>query len=140
MRFFYIEPEVAGGFGKNSLLDHSFKPPRVARLHCAFDGWMGDALVETFPCLIATNEAVSALKTAGLRGVEYAEVEVSTSELFRHLYPNLGLPDFEWLQVIGTAGENDFGIAPDRRFVISERALDIIRPFGLSHAEIAPFP
>ena len=146
MNYFFIEPEVAGGLGSNTILDRTTHPPRAERLHYEFEGWLGDALLEGFPCLIATEQASNALKSARATGVDYAEVEVSTSQLFRHLYPNRQLPPFVWLQIKGTAGKDDFGRHRDMRaerprnkFVISERALEILRPFGLNHADIEPY-
>lgn len=139
MNFFYTEPEVAGDLGSNTILDRSVLPPRVNRLHYEFDIWLGDALLETFPCLIALETAANALKAAGMTGVEFDKVETSMSPMFEGFHPNFKLPPFVWLRVTGIAGRDDFGVAPDRRFVISERALDLIRPFGLKHAEMAPF-
>ena len=110
------------------------------RLHYVFNTWSGDAILESFPCLIATENAADALRAAAATGVDFDGVEVSASDIFEGFHPNFELPAFVWLRVKGVAGKDDFGIAVDRRFVLSERALDLIRPFGLSHAEIAPFP
>lgn len=146
MNYFFIEPEVAGGWGKNVVADVSIHPPQVRKLHYEFEGWMGDALLDTFPCVIATKEAADALASEGVTGIDYAKVEVSTSDLFRHLHPTLNLPPFVWLQIKGKAGRDDFGDycdargeRPWTRHVISDRALGIIRPFGLNHADIEPF-
>jgi hypothetical protein len=79
-------------------------------------------------------------------GVDYANVEISTSQLFRHLYPNRQLPKFVWLQVNGVAGKDDFGlfhdaerVRPRDRYVLSDRAIEILRKFGLDHAEMEVF-
>lgn len=146
LTYFFIEPEVAGGLGDNSVFDRSTHPPQVHRLHYEFDGWLGDVLLAGFPCLIATEEAARALKSGAITGIIYATMETSTSELFRHLYPGRQLPTFVWLQINGTPGEDDFGWyrdtrgeQPRTRYVISKRVLDILRPMGLNHAEIEPF-
>lgn len=140
MKFFYIEPEVAGGFGKNTVLDASFHPPKVDKLHYQFDGWLGDAILESFPCFIVTETAAKALVDAKATGVQYEEVEVSVSVEFQELCPESTLPRFLWLKINGIAGTHDFGIAGDLRLVISERALSIIRLFGVENSVIDSFP
>lgn len=139
MDYFYIEPEVSGGFGENTILDASTHPPKVERLHYKFDGWLGDVLLESFPCVIATKDAADALRAAGATGVQYADVEVSTSETFRELYPQRTLPSFQWLRISGTAGDDDFGIADDLRVVISERVVKVLEPLGIENAFIERF-
>jgi hypothetical protein len=139
MDYFYIEPEVAGGLGEKTVLDSSVHPPRVDRLHYKFDGWLGDVLLESFPCEIATSSAAHALMDAAVTGVQFADVEVSTSEAFRELHPQLALPMFRWLRVSGVAGKDDFGIADDLRLVVSQRALDILRPLGIGNATLEHF-
>jgi hypothetical protein len=139
MNYFYIEPEVAGGLGENTILDHSVHPPRVERLNYEFDGWLGDGLLEAFPCLIVTRGGADAIEAAKLTGVEFAEVEVSVSEQFQMYEHDVELPPFVWLRVSGVAGRDDFGIAVDLRYVLSQRALDALQPVGLDHADIEPF-
>ena len=139
MKYFLIEPEVPGGLGENTILDSSVHPPRVDRLHIELSGWLGDAILEAFPCALATQFAAEALKANGITGIEFAELDVSASTEFREMYPARELPNLCWLKVTGVAGKNDFGIAPDLRLVVSEKALDVLRPFGIQHALIEPY-
>jgi hypothetical protein len=132
-----VEPEVAGGLGPNTILDVGVHPPVVSRLHYEFDGWLGDVLLETFPCFIVTDDARQRLVDRRFTGARFDEVEISASLQFEELYPEVRLPRFAWLQVIGEAGKTDFGTIAGR-LVISERALDVLRSLGLSHAEIKP--
>ena len=136
MKFFNLEPEVAGGLGKNTILDRSNHPPLVHNLHYVFDGWLGDALLEGFPCFIITEPAMQKLQGAGVTGVKFAPVEVSTSEEFQDFYPNRKLPTFLWMQVGGVSGRDDFSIGKDFRLVVSDRVLQILREIGISHASI----
>jgi hypothetical protein len=140
MKFYVIEPEVAGGFGKNSEADWSVHPPIVKKLHYEFDDWLGDCIVESFPCYIITKDIQKQLITCRTTGASFDEVEISTSELFQDLYPNRKLPKFIWLKVHGIAGKDDFGIAStsNRRFglVISERVLDLLKNNSLLYADI----
>jgi hypothetical protein len=139
MRYFKVEPEVAGGVGENTSLDTSVHPPIVHKLHYVFDGWDGDALLAGFPSFIATDDLSRAIKEARLTGVTFAPVEVSTSYEFQELYPGCKLPRFRWMQVHGRAGADDFGLAKIPYLVVSERALGLIRWFGVNNAEVQDF-
>ena len=139
MQYFLIEPEVAGGLGSNTILDRSRHPPAVTRLHYQLDGWLGDAILESFPAFIVTVDARDALEGLGSTGVEFAEVEVTTSDTFEELHPGRELPDFVWLKPKGEAGRDDFGVASDGRLVVSERVLGVLRDRGLSNALVEPF-
>jgi hypothetical protein len=139
MKYFYIEPEVAGGLGENTVMDPSEHPPKVSRLNYEFDGWLGDALLESFPCFIITEEAKGKLQSAGFTGIRFDEVEVTTSGFFQDVHPNRHLPRFAWLQIVGKPGRDDFGIASDLRLVVSERALNVLEGLGISNALVTPF-
>ncbi|SRR6266508_5333537 len=139
MKFFALSPEVAGQLGQNTVMDTTVHPPLIKRLHYEFDGWLGDDIVESFPCYIGTERLVRATMSANPVGVEIADVETSTSATFRELYPDRQLPPFFWLQVTGVAAEDDLGISPDQQLVVSERVLDIWRSFQLDNCEIEPY-
>ena len=64
-----LEPDVAGGWGSHTIADASVDPPLVSRLRCHFDGWLGDDLLESFPCFIATARFSAALERAHLTGL-----------------------------------------------------------------------
>src|SRR6476660_6693817 len=132
-----LAPEVAGGWGERTVADTSTHPPRVTALHYQFDGWLGDELLESFPCYIVTRRLAHALTAAGLSGFQLAPVEGSASELFAELYPGGRLPPFAWLQVGGVAGRDDFGMSPDHRLVVSDRALGVLRAGQLRHCEVS---
>ncbi len=139
--FYVLEPEVAGGFGENTILTRTpGKPMVVHKLHYQFDGWLGDPLLETAPCYIVSESLAQGIERANFTGVTFDEVEVTASDQFRDIYPNRQLPNVVWLKVDGTPGSDDFGIAPGLHLVVSERALRFFGENGVSHAEIAPFP
>jgi len=140
VKYLYIEPEVAGGWGKNTVFDRTpGRPTVVHKLHYEFDGWLGDELLESTPCFIVSERMAREVKKMHLTGVNFDDVEVTTSEQFQELYPNRQLPKFVWLRVEGTAGQDDFAIAPDGRLVVSERALAVLRALGISQALITEF-
>src|ERR1700730_5235489 len=139
MRFFCLEPEVAGDWGDNIEVDRSVHPPIVTKLQYHFDGWLGDALLESFPCFIVTESAKQRIESARLTGTTFAPVEVTTSECFEELHPNKKLPTFAWLTVHGKRGSDDFGLTSDATLVVSERALGLLRQLGIPNASVSEF-
>ena len=138
MRHFLIEPEVAGGWGPGTLADTTVHPPRISRLDHEFAGWLGDELLESFPCFIVSTALAEALERAALGGFTLADVMISRAEEAT-FSAGPGLPEFRWLKVDGQAGASDFGLAPDHRLVVSERALQILQSRPLAHASIEDF-
>jgi len=106
-------------------------------LHYEVDGWLGDDLLQSFPCFIVTDRLAHALRRSDLTGCSLAAVEVTKSSKFNDWNPGKELPGFFWLRITGRAGVDDFGISEDRRLVASTRAMDVLRPFNLDHAERA---
>ena len=137
-RHFIIMPEVAGGLGPQTQMDTSVHPPLVSRLHYVFDGWLGDDLLESFPCFIATRRLTECLISAGLTGFSVADVEVSRSEQFTEIYGDRQLPEFRWIQISGVAGEHDFGQSSGG-LVVSDRCLQLIQRFSASDLDASPF-
>lgn len=132
--YFVVEPEVAGGFGSNTELDHSSGRMEVKKLHYEFVGWLGDQLLESTPCYIATELLANEMVRERLTGFTLDDVEVSTSQEFADIYPNKRLPAFVWLKVGDRPGIDDFGVASGLRLVVSKRALALLQRFGISHA------
>ena len=135
-KFYFLEPEVAGGWGEDTQVDRSIDPPLVRKLHYEFSGWLGDELLESFPCFIVTETLGSRLTHEGLRGFFLDEVKISRSEELDERQPDIQLPPFQWLRVTGNAGESDFGIDKNRMLVVSERALSVLRSRQLMHCEV----
>jgi hypothetical protein len=109
-------------------------------MHYEFEGWLGDELLESDGCFIVADRLAREIQHARLTGVSFDHVEVTTSDVFEELQPNCQLPKFEWLKIEGRPGREDFGISPGLGVVVSERALNLLRRIGLSHAAtITPF-
>lgn len=137
MNYFVVEPEVAGGWGDNTVFTLTpGQPVVVHKLHYQLDGWLGDELLESTPCFIVTERLAHEIERAGLTGVTFDEVEVTTSDEFKDLYPHLQLPKFVWLKVHGQPAKDDFGIAPGLLLAVSERALELLKRIGFSHASV----
>ena len=139
MRYYILGPEVAGGFGANTQLKSSCHPPKVDCLHLEFEGWLGDCLIESFPCFVATESVIESLKAAGTTGIEDRDVEVSTTDGFRELYPDREIGRWRWMQAVGTPGLDDIAVTESARLVASERAVEILRSHGLEHCDIEEY-
>jgi hypothetical protein len=114
-----------------------YSPPVVAHLHYEFQGWLGDELLESFPCFIASASLAASLESAGLSGYSLAPLEVSTSEEFEDMQPGTELPDFVWLKVQGTAGIQDFGLSPEHLLVVSERTLAVLQRHRVANCVVS---
>lgn len=136
--FYHLEPEVAGGIGPNSQLHREDGRLVVTNLNYEFDGWLGDALLETTPCFIVTDDARQMIEHANLTGISFSDVEVTKSGLFTDLHGDMVLPRFWWMIITGKPKVDDFGMATDLRLVSSDRALAILRKAGLANAEVQP--
>jgi hypothetical protein len=140
VKFFYLEPEVAGGWGENTVFSRSpGKPTVVEKLHYEFHGWIGDEFLESTPCFIVSERMANSIKNAQLTGVDFDEVEVTKSEQFQQIYPNRELPKFLWIKISERAGHGDFGIAPDGRLVVSEKALLTLHEVEIPNALASEF-
>jgi len=132
---FELEPEVAGCLGEKTVMDTSHFPPLVSSLHYEFDGWLGDELLESFPCFIATEALANKIKSSGLSGVEILDVFVSKSSNFEELYPNTELPGFKWLKIDGD-NSKDFSLNSENLLLVSKSALDLISQFSIINCEV----
>ena len=111
--YFKLEPEVAGRWGPGTEADTTVHPPIVRKLEYTFEGWLGDELLESFPCFIVSDKLAKSVVAENFTGFVLASVKVSSSPEFRELHSSTILPSFQWLRVSGAAGESDFGLTPD---------------------------
>ena len=140
MKYYTVEPEVAGGWGKNTVFDRvSGRPTIVRKLHYEFSGWLGDELLTSTPCFRVSERMESEIARGNFTGACFDEVEITKSGEFQDFYPDRRLPKFVWLRVDGNPGHHDFGLARGIRLVVSERALKVLQDVGISHASIGVF-
>src|SRR5262245_38678940 len=108
MKFFVLDPEVAGGWGAGTKFTRTpGKPVVVHELHYEFDGWLGDELLQTSPVFIVTRRLADRLQAANLTGFELKPVEISTSELFHDIHGDRQLPEFAWIHIVGKKAQDD---------------------------------
>lgn len=132
---FELEPEVAGELGEKTVMDTSKFPPLVSSLHYEFDSWLGDELLESFPCFIVTEILAKKIEDSALSGVEILDVIISKSSNFEELYPNTELPSFKWLKINGDSS-NDFSLNLDNLLVVSKSAYEVISQFSIMNCEV----
>lgn len=136
MKYYTLDPEVAGELGKHTVMDFSVHPPLVSKLHYELDTWLGDDLIQSFPCYLVTERLQNQIQNATLAGASFAPVKLDLSSNFKELHPSKAVPCFIWLKISGEVGENDFGVEKNGRLVVSERALKVIKSFELKHCTI----
>ncbi|MFG1790411.1 hypothetical protein [Nocardia sp. NPDC049149] len=134
MSFFVVEPEVAGELGPGTEYDRSAQPAVVTKLEYRFSDWLGDAIVESVPCFIATEDLARAISESSLTGVSFADVTVTISPEAEMLMTD-ELPKWRWMQFSGSPYESDFGLSGDLSLIVSERALAVLRHAGISNAD-----
>lgn len=118
-------------------MDTAVHPPRVTRLHLRFEGWLGDDIVECFPCFIVTERLAKLLETSGLTGFQLGDVETSRSPEFKEMYPDRQLPGFRWLKVTAALPkEADFRLTHDHQLQVSDATLALLRSLQIDHADL----
>ena len=139
MTYFTLEPEVAGGFGPATTGDLRARPPQVEKFNDEFDVWPGDPLLEALCTFIVTDALKEALIEARASGVAFGDVEVTKSGIFLDMNGDRPLPAFCWLQIIGQAGKDDFGLSSSRRLIVSERMMNLLNAFGLKYCDVSEY-
>jgi hypothetical protein len=133
-----IEPEVIVGLGDNTEMDQTQHPPLVTELHIELEDWLGDDLLETFPCYLATDALTAGLQKEGFSGFEVADVELTLGEYFENNYHLAKpIPTFKWLKIKGKIESDDFSLTDKTKLCISERAWWYIKNnFAVQYARI----
>ena len=139
MNFYQLEPEVAGGWGQDTVVDTTVHPPVVSFLHYEFAGWLGDHLLESFPCFVVSDVLGARLVAEGVSGFHVEPAKITTGEDFYRLSSGANLPKFDRLVVTGASGVDDLGLLADASLVVSESCLQILKKWGLTHCEIRSF-
>lgn len=139
MSFVVLDPEVSGELGDQSILDTSTHPPVVERFHLDVTNWLGDDLVECFPCYAVTPRLETALGEAGLSGFQFAKMTTTANSDQGELNPDTTVPELRRLIVGGLSGRDDLGMDTDHRLVISARALAVFKRFSLQHCDMEPW-
>jgi hypothetical protein len=135
-----LEPEVAGEIGQSTVIDHLTTPPSVSRLEYHFTTWLGDELLEAYPCFIISQRLQSALQSFAGTGYTFADVIITRSQQFDELTNGIQLPQFSWLKIHGRAGVDDAGTSKKGCLVVSDRLLNLLRHFSIFNCLIRKKP
>ena len=136
MSFFYVEPEVSGGLGSETIMNTNVHPPIIDKLNYEFDSWLGDDLIESFPCYLVTEKLAHQLLANKFSGFSLDNVLVSMSEGFLDLNKNETLPKFFWLKIHGIELDDDFGLSENFNLVVSENVLNVLNMNNINNADI----
>lgn len=140
MKYYELSPEVAGELGPQSVIHTDKYPPLVEKLEYIFQGWLGDELLESFPCFIVSKRLGELLKDANLTGFHLEDMDIKTSDEFKDLYPNRELPDFVRIVIDGRRYVDDFGLSVDYKLIVSETAMKVIRRIPIEYCDIIELP
>ncbi|MGW1176810.1 hypothetical protein ACWD4P_24220 [Kitasatospora sp. NPDC002543] len=121
-------------------MDSTTHPPKVSRLHYEVIDWLGDSIVQTFPCHLVLRGVARRFAAEGFTGFRTGEATVSASEDFHELNPGGEVPDLVWLLVDGEPGVADLGLTDRARLVVSERVLDVLKSGTLDAGTFSPWP
>lgn len=137
MNGYALEPEVAGELGPETVLDRSVHPPRVDRLHYVITGWLGDDVVESFPCFLATKRLAMAV-TQELTGASFADALVTVDPQLELLEPTLveSLPRWRWLRPIGVPGVDDIWQDEFATLHVNDAGLAVLRRFSVEQCVV----
>lgn len=139
-KFYKLEPEVAGTLGLNTEMDTSTHPPVVSKLHYDMDIWLGDDLLETFPCYLVTDKLRRVIEEMGATGAAFDEVEVVFTEEFDERHPVHTRPVLSWLKPVGLPGEDDIAIVPPSRLIVSERMWEAMKArTSVNHCDVEDY-
>ncbi|HEX8251144.1 MAG TPA: hypothetical protein VF599_23420 [Pyrinomonadaceae bacterium] len=157
MNLFLLRPEVAGGWGSETVVANRAEIESgaatiavVTKLEYVFDDWLGDDLLESFPCFIVTETLAEKLKNNSLSGLKFSDVLISVSELFEDINgveTFSGLPAFVRLEPQGKASfdveykildwsGDDFCLGDKADLIVTEKALGILKEGSLDQCDI----
>lgn len=119
-------------------MDTGVHPPRVSVVHYVLTDWLGDDIIESFPCYLVTPRLATALESSGLTGFRFdaARVTISEEAADRGITEK---PDFRWLVITGRPGDDDFGVLANGQAVVSDEALQALQQYTLNNCDIAPY-
>ena len=139
MAFHLIQPDVAGGLSPGTVMDTAVHPPYVRELHYEVAGWVGDDVIESFPCFLVSPRAAQAMRAAGLTGFTATDDAVVTLLPGTEDLIDPAVLGFLWLHPHGTPGRDDVAVDSLASLVVSDRALDVLRGLELGRADVSPW-
>lgn len=143
MKFYKLEPEVAGEIGENSKIEYEDgKIKKIIFLEYLFSDWLGDELISTHPCHIVTDNLKKDINSNDLTGVQFQEIKKSFSDEFVELNDLSDIPEF--VQIVCDSFYEDkkddelqdFYVNRYKELIVSENALKVIKRHTLNNCLI----
>lgn len=153
-KLFQLKLDVPGQLGERTVWGDPTKVPGVRDVlfaHLELHDWHGDCLVKASPVYIITSEAYAALEAAHVTGISAQRMEISVGEPyeFSNSPPSATLPQVVRLLPTGRTeadrrrpkvrswsghdvSDSNIGL------VVTQRALEVLRTFGLERAIARP--
>lgn len=146
--FYILDPETAGNTDFPATVQEV--PPSRRKVTVVFDVWLGDDIMEAYPCYLVTKRLWDMLATGGFTGASSGAIKSVKGDMWRQMCPRQSTPDVVWLKVTGKAGQDDFGVAPVpddllgtpvviRKLVASQRVLALLKQFSIEHCKIGKY-
>lgn len=137
MKFYALYPDIPGELGSRTRYSSDKELREIIRPQCKFLDWGEDDLVK-IGCYLASEKLKQAIEIQKCSGCRFGEVDTVRTGAAA-LYVNNKMehfPSWTWLQPVGQAGVEDFGIDEERRLVVSQNVLNILRQFCIKNAEV----
>jgi len=141
INYLTVQPEVIVGLGDKTEFKEKDQPFKtVTKLHIDLEDWLGDDLMECYPCYIVTEKLKKLLDTSNFKGFDTSEMEVTRAEYFDDNYhQNKPLPKFYWLQINGIKNTADIYVDENNNLNVGDTFLSFLKSnVTLKYLEIEP--
>ncbi|WP_206743172.1 hypothetical protein, partial [Chryseobacterium sp. Leaf394] len=112
---------------KTEFVEQKLTSKTVSKLHIKLEDWLGDDLMECYPCYLITENLKENLKNQTFTGYMIEDVEISMGEYFFNNYNvNKSIPKFYWLKINGDENKTDLYIGKEKKLFCSEKLLNFL--------------
>ncbi|MBP3041172.1 hypothetical protein J9303_17040 [Bacillaceae bacterium Marseille-Q3522] len=154
MKLYFLEPEVSGGHGEHTVygteedIAKEGISGKVKFLHYQFEGWLGDDILESTPAFIVSSLLETELKNSNFKDYKLEKCLITTSDEFKEMYPNKGIPLFSRFIPLGKVEVEEenfnnwsghhFCLSPKGELVVTQEALNFLKRASIDHCYITP--
>jgi hypothetical protein len=138
--YLIVQPEVISGIGENTTGNNLGSQDQITNLHIEMEDWLGDDLMECFPCYIVTENFKKIFSEKKNSGYIFDDLEITFGEYFEDNFQlEVDLPKFYWLKITGIKNDSDVFIDEKLKLNVSNQFLDILKKeVSIKHLEINP--
>jgi hypothetical protein len=137
-----IQPEVIVGLGDKTVFVEAVAPFKtVAKLHVELEDWLGDDLMECYPCYLVTEDLKDKLSQSDIKGYVIEPMQLTKNEYFANNYRlEKKLPKFYWLKIVGLKDRgDDMYIGEEKALFASDKLLDFLKKQAtIKYMEVDP--